>query len=273
MRSPTSSVRVRAANTARTDVRSWPRVISSSQYGPEHTIRFMFLRSQRLYDAIYTWKDYQGEVAKLHALIQERNPGARALLDVACGTGKHLELLREQYKVEGVDVDPDMVRIAKERLPGVPIHEGDMVDLDLGKQFDAVTCLFSSIGYVGSAEKLDRAVASMSRHIAPGGVLLVEPWVTPDNFEPGRPSATFVDEPDLKIARMDVPKAEGRLSVLEFHYLIGTPDGIENFTEHHEVGLFTHEEYLKSFRKAGLDVEHDAEGLMGRGLYIGTRRE
>lgn len=188
----------------------------------------MFLRSQRFYDAIYAWKDYQGDAVKLHALIEERNPGARTLLDVACGTGKHLEHLKERYEVEGVDVDPEMVRMARERLPRLPIHEGDMMEFDLGKKFDVVTCLFSSIGYVGTVEKLDRAVATMSRHIAPGGVLIVEPWVTPETFEPGRPSAKFVDEPDLKIARMDVPRVEGRLSVIDFRYLVGTPEGIED---------------------------------------------
>jgi SAM-dependent methyltransferase len=233
----------------------------------------MFLRSQRFYDAIYAWKDYPGEGSKLHALIKERNPGARTLLDVACGTGKHLEHLRKHYEVEGVDVDPEMVRIAQARLPRVPIHEGNMMDLDLGKEFDVVTCLFSSIGYVGSVEKLDRAVASMSRHLAPRGVLVVEPWVTPETFEPGRPSATFVDEPDLKIARMDVPRVEGRLSVIDFCYLVATPEGIDDFTERHEVALFTHEEYLAAFHKANLHMEHEPEGLMGRGLYIGTHRE
>jgi SAM-dependent methyltransferase len=243
-----------------------------NHYRLEHTIRVMFLRSQRFYDAIYAWKDYQGDATKLHALIQERNPGARTLLDVACGTGKHLELLKPRYEVEGVDVDPEMVRIARERVPGVPIHEGNMVEFDLGRKFDVVTCLFSSIGYTGSVGRLDRAVASMSRHTAPGGVLIVEPWVTPETFEPGRPSASFVDEPDLKIARMDVPRVEGRFSVIDFHYLVATPEGIEHFTEHHEVVLFTHQEYLDAFRKANLDVEHDPEGLMGRGLYIGIRR-
>lgn len=64
----------------------------------------MFLRSQRFYDAIYAWKDYQGDAVKLHTLIEERNPGARTLLDVACGTGQHLEHLKERYEVEGVDV-------------------------------------------------------------------------------------------------------------------------------------------------------------------------
>jgi hypothetical protein len=42
-------------------------------------------------------------------------------------------------------VDPETVRIARERLPGVPIDKGDMVEFELGKRLDVVTCVFSSI--------------------------------------------------------------------------------------------------------------------------------
>lgn len=61
----------------------------------------MFERSVRFYDALYSWKDYEGEAARLHELIQQLRPGARTLLDVACGTGKHLEHLRAHYEAEG----------------------------------------------------------------------------------------------------------------------------------------------------------------------------
>ena len=54
----------------------------------------MFSRSAHLYDAIYSFKDYAGEAETLRALVEERAPGARSLLDVACGTGKHLAELR-----------------------------------------------------------------------------------------------------------------------------------------------------------------------------------
>ena len=47
------------------------------------------------------------------------------------------------------------------------------------------------------------------------------------------------------------------------------PTGIEAFSERHEAALFTDEEYRQAFVAAGLSVEHDSEGLIGRGLYIG----
>jgi hypothetical protein len=34
------------------------------------------------------------------------------------------------------------------------------------------------------------------------------------------------------------------------------------------VGLFAHDDYVEAFRRAGLEPEHDQEGLMGRGLYL-----
>jgi SAM-dependent methyltransferase len=229
----------------------------------------MFTKSARFYDAIYSFKDYAAEAEKVDALIQERKPGARTLLDVACGTGLHLAHLHERYEVEGLDLDPNLLAIAAERLPGVPLHQGDMTSFDLGRRFDAVVCLFSSIGYAKTVENLERAVTSMANHLEPGGVLVIEPWLTPDVWEDDHLGAVFVDEPELKIARVNLAEREGRLSRFVFHYLVLTPEGVERFEEPHELSLFTHEEYLAAFRRARLDVEYDAEGLMGRGLYVG----
>ena len=228
----------------------------------------MFSRSARIYDAIYaSIRDYPLEAAELDRLIQDRRPGARTLLDVACGTGAHLEHLTA-YEVEGLDLDPEMLAVARERLPEVSFHEGDMADFDLGKRFDAVVCLFSSIGYVRTEERLRSAIASMAGHLERGGVLVVEPWLSPDVWLDRHVGAVFVDEPELKIARMNIAQREGNISIVEFEYLVGTPDGIERFTERHELGLFTVEEYLEAFRGAGLEAEHDPEGPMGRGLYV-----
>ncbi len=232
----------------------------------------MFTKSAAFYDLIYAFKDYAAEAAIIHEIIHTRRRRVgNALLDVACGTGKHLVQLKHYYLVEGIDLDEGgVLSIARRRLPDVPFHVGDMVDFDLGRQFDIITCMFSSIGYTRTLPRLRRVIANLGRHLAPGGVMIIEPWLAPGEFIPGKVTARFVDEPDLKLARMCVGEVEGAVSVLDFHYMIATPVGIETFNERHELGLFTPKQYLDAFRDAGLEVEYDPKGL-GRGLYIASQ--
>jgi SAM-dependent methyltransferase len=230
-----------------------------------------FSRSAALYDPLYaTFKDYPGEVERLRELIGERVPDARTLLDVACGTGRHLELLRPHFDVVGVDLDPALLALARERVAGGELHEGDMTDFDLRRRFDVVTCLFSSIGYALTLERLHDAVAAMARHLEPGGLLVVEPWLRPETWQEDHLSMLVVDEPTQKIVRISRSLRRGDVSVVEFDYLVARPDRVEHFVERHELGLFSDEDYRGAFAAAGLTVEHDAKGLMGRGLYLGA---
>jgi SAM-dependent methyltransferase len=145
-----------------------------------------------------------------------------------------------------------------------------MLDFDLGRKFDVVTCLFSAIGYVVTKENLHLAIQNMQKHTAPGGLILVEPWLRPDQFHSTGVHAIFVDRPDLKIARMNANKViDGKITVLDFEYLIATPEGTQHFKERHELCLFTHEEYLSAFADCGMKTIYDEQGLDGRGLYIG----
>lgn len=232
----------------------------------------MFSKTAQYYDIIYSQKDYPDEVTKLLDFIVEHRPstGGR-LLDVACGTGHHLQYLKEHFDVEGLDLDPELLDIARRRNPGVTFYHGDMIDFDLGHSFEVITCLFSSIGYVKTQEKLNKAIHTMAQHLDPGGILLIEPWFTPDAWSPGTLHAQVIDEPELKIVRMNLSLSEGRISYFDFHYLIGTLDGIEHFTERHELGLFEKGEMQAAFTKAGLSVSYDEDGLTGRGLYIGKK--
>ncbi len=232
----------------------------------------MFKKSVEFYDAIYEDKDYVGEAARVHELVQAYGRSEDdTLLDVACGTGRHLTYLDDLYRVEGLDIEADLLAIARQRHPEITFHRADMVDFDLGRRFNVVTCLFSAIGYVRQEARLRQAVETMARHLEPGGVVIVEPWLTPDQYQLGHLAARFVDRPDLKISRMSISKVDGMLSVMDMHHLVATPEGIHYFVERHELAMFTHEQYLEAFEIAGLEPHHDSEGLTGRGLYIGVR--
>jgi SAM-dependent methyltransferase len=227
----------------------------------------------RYYDAIYAWKDYQGEVAALVRLLASHGIANGRLLDVACGTGRHLEGLRETYEVEGVELLPDMIAVAQARVPDAPIHRGDMRTFRLDRTFDAVTCLFSAIGHMTEPKDLHAAIANMAAHLRPGGILAVEPWLFPQGFFEGHVGGDFHDEKELKIARVGKSFVEGPISVIEMHHLVGTPGNVEYFIETLRLGLYTDWEYRQAFESAGLAVDFDPEGLMGRGIYFGRKAD
>jgi len=120
-------------------------------------------------------------------------------------------------------------------------------------------------------DNLQKTIKTMAHHLNPGGVLAVEPWFTPHEWYPGTLHTQVIDEPELKIVRMNLSLLDGRISHFDFHYLIGTPDGIEHFVERHELGLFERKEMEAAFVAASLQVTFDEEGLIGRGLYIGIK--
>lgn len=233
----------------------------------------MFIKSAAFYDAIYSSKDYEAEARWIDELITARLGigEGRSILDVACGTGSHIAHLKAKYQIEGIDLERALLTIAKQRNPGIELNYGDMGTFDLGRQFDVVMCLFSSIGYVRTVPRLQRTLLNFAKHAAPGGLVIVEPWLTPDKFTDRYISCDLVDQPEMKIARMAFSRHLGNQSATEFNYLIATPKGIQHIEELHELGLFEDKQYQEAFIQAGFKVERLEEGLMGRGVYVGSR--
>ena len=231
----------------------------------------MFTKTAEFYDALYSFKDYRQACNKLKDLILKHNPEAKTLLDVACGSGKHLTYLKENFDVQGLDLNEELIKVAQRRCPDVKFHHKDMTDFSLEQKFDAVVCLFSSIGYVCTVENLNKAIKCMVDHLTPGGILVLEPWITKEKYWQKHLAANYVDQPDLKIAWMYNHEMEENKSVFNISYMVGTAEGVDNFSEKHVMGLWTEEEYDGAFRNAGLEVQYDEEGLFGRGMYYGKK--
>lgn len=224
------------------------------------------------YDEIYHFKNYKREARKIKALITKyKKSKGKKLLDVACGTGSHLTFLKPNFDVEGLDSSREMLRVARKKHPHIVFRQGDMTNFKLAGRYDIVTCLFSAVGHLKTRKRMELAVQRMAAHLKPGGVMIVEPWITPRNFKSGHLGGHFVNKPDLKIARMDIAKVKGPSSNFEFHYLIGTPNQIWYLEDKESLGLWTHKQYMRALRKSGLRAKYDPTGLMGRGLYIGVK--
>lgn len=235
----------------------------------------MYGKSARIYDLLYVGsgiKDYPAESAELDRIIREANPTARTLLDVACGTGAHLVELRRWYSVQGVDLSPAMLAVAHQRLPGVPLAEADMRTLDLGESFDAVTCLFSSIGYITDAAEMRSAVARLAAHVAPGGVLILDGWVRPDHWREGiRPEPDIAQDDEAVVVRLSFSRRTGNITELDMHHLVQTRAGIEYFVESHRLALTRTEDYVAAIEDAGLVARIIHDYMPGRDRIVGTR--
>jgi SAM-dependent methyltransferase len=236
----------------------------------------VFSESAELYDAIYgAFKDYATEAASVATLVRSLRPGAHSILDVGCGTGEHAKVLRVShgFAVDGLDLDPGMLAVARRKLPDAVFVEADMCSFALGRCYDVVMCLFSSIGYTRTPDRLTAALCRFRDHLAPGGVILVEPWFPPGTLRDGPVPVTRAILGDLRVERAGRVTLDGRLSRLVFHYEIHDAKGARRVEELHELGLFTRDEMMDGFARAALAASYDPEGLTGRGLYVAGPRE
>ncbi|GAA2898758.1 hypothetical protein GCM10010517_64030 [Streptosporangium fragile] len=227
-----------------------------------------------VYEMIYEsrGKSWTEEAEEISRLIRSRFPGADSLLDVACGTGAHLEAFGKLFAhTEGLELARPMLDVAVQRLPGVPLHAGDMRDFDLGRTFDAVVCMFTAIGYLPTVPDMRAAVRSMARHLEPGGVLVVEPWWFPERFIEDYVAGDLARSESRTVARISHSTRQGRTTRMEVRFLVGDSSGIRAFTEIDLLTLFTLEEYLAAFADAGCPAEYTEVGWTERGVFIGRR--
>jgi len=231
----------------------------------------VFTESAELYDLIYSsFKDYGAEAAQVAALLKSIDPVYRTVLDVGCGTGEHARLLAEThgFTVDGLDLNPEFLRIARAKNPAGQFFEADMSDFHVPTRYDVILCLFSSIGYVKTLDRVAQTLRCFRNHLAGDGVVILEPWFPPDKIRTGHHSERTGQSPDVRVRRVGMTEVDGRLSRLRFEYTIENGNGTRQAIEVHELGLFTIDEMLAAFAAAGLTAEHQPEGLAGRGLYI-----
>ena len=230
----------------------------------------MFSASAEFYDLIYsTFKDYSAEAAQIESLLRRLEPQCQTVLDVACGTGEHARLLAAKgFVVDGIDLDPAFVRIAQHKHPAGRFFVADMSDFQISNRYDAVLCLFSSIGYLQSLDRVSRAFKTFRDHLTTGGVIIIEPWFAPAVLDPTRVDRQTGEAHGIRVARVSRMEIDGTISRLYFDYEITDTTGTRCVSEVHELGLFTTDELLRTFQEAGLHVEYDPKGLTDRGLYV-----
>lgn len=162
----------------------------------------VFGKYSSYYNLLYKDKDYAGEAEYVHNLIQKYSPGAKSILDLGCGTGRHDFLLAEKgYSVTGVDQSEDMLAVANSQpstLNSQPstlsFTQGDIRTIRLNKQFDVVVSLFHVMSYQITNEDLNAAFETAKVHLKKGGIFIFDCWYGP---------AVLTDRPVVRVKRLE----------------------------------------------------------------------
>lgn len=156
------------------------------------------------YDVVYADKPYADEARFVDSLIRDLGIGSGRLLDVACGTGRHAyEFSSLGWNVTGVDLSGALLEQARVNVPAARFLRHDMRELDLeGDRFEALTCLFDSIGYALDDAGVLATLEAFRRHLAVGGAAVIEFLHAP---------AVLHDASPLRVRRFDLSDAGDEL--------------------------------------------------------------
>lgn len=233
----------------------------------------MYAKFAKWYDSHYrSIKDYDAEVERIAYILEKLDSQPRSILDIACGTGEHARILRETYgyDVDGIDLQPNLVEIAQSKNPSGDFTVADMRDFHLPRKYDAITCLFSSLGYAETLDGLAATIQSIARHLQPGGWLLIEPWVEPTDWKNGITDATesHDETKNVRVLQARQGSTDGKVSVLTIDYEIETPDETFSFTETHRLGLFTLEEIESTLVENHFESRYLPSGVLNGPLHL-----
>lgn len=230
--------------------------------------------SRRLYtDLAWLWPlwgdasaEYADYSARVSSLIRRcaRRPVER-LLDIGCGGGKNVFNLKRDFQVTGLDLSAAMLAQARELNPDCRFVHGDMRSFSLDQRFDAVL-MDDAISYMNTRSDFAAAFQAAHAHLRPGGVMVVTPDVTVENFQQNRTSTYSARRGDLDVVFVenvhdpDPGDEHYETTVL---YLIRERGELRIETDHWRLGLYSLPTWREVLRAAGFQVFEEACRLDG----------
>lgn len=222
----------------------------------------VFGRYSRYYDLLYRDKNYSAECDYADELIHKL-PTASSILDLACGTGRHAKLLAEKgYRVHGVDISEEMLKIAKKWESGnkLVFTHGDIRNVRLGKTFDVVLSLFHGMSYQTTNEDIINAFYTAHEHLNADGLFIFNCWYGPGVLT-NKPTSRIkcVEDEDIKLIRFTEPVMHANENVVEviFHLFVYNKQGgnVEEFKETHNMRYLFKPEVELMLNHSGFKLE------------------
>ncbi|MEO7993501.1 MAG: class I SAM-dependent methyltransferase [bacterium] len=214
-----------------------------------------------LYDLFYAsvTEVTANDVAFVRWALGDREPGQTQLIDLACGTGRHLvPLAQAGYQVIGLDLSAHMLDQAAAKCSvadiRVPLHQADMRDLPDLEPVDAIICMLSAISHMLTVDDLQRALRGIHGLLKPGGTFIMDTvnsvWLL-ERFKPE--IVTFHPIPHGYVQRTTRHRIESANALLhhEEYILRVTSEGARGQSLTTPLRLFTWPELQLHLRLAG----------------------
>ena len=110
--------------------------------------------------------------ALLDCLV-ELTRGVGVLADIGCGPGQIARYLADHgAQAMGIDLSPEMVRLAQRLSPNIPFQQGDMLALDLADDALGGIAAFYSVIHA-PPEQMPQVMREFYRVLRPGGLALL----------------------------------------------------------------------------------------------------
>jgi SAM-dependent methyltransferase len=188
------------------------------------------------------------------AIHKHKTNKGKSLLDVACGTGNYAKFFVDDFNVVGLDISPDMLKIAKKKVPNAKFINGDMKTMALKEQFDIIICMFASIAYNLTYEELESTLKVFYEHLNKGGIIFFDLHVHEDYFLGDRTWVnTYVDK-NLKLARISQSPQKKDILDLDMVFLIKDKGKLDFDIDQHQIALFNVNKVKNKMKKVGFEV-------------------
>jgi SAM-dependent methyltransferase len=129
-------------------------------------------RFSSFYDAVMD--DPAPRAQQVIEWVNKYLPNASSLLELGCGTGSILEWLRSVPSLTGLDLSPEMLAVAREKVPDARLIEADMKAFSLAETFDVVICVFDSLNHLLSFRDWQSMFEVVHQHLVDGGLFIFD---------------------------------------------------------------------------------------------------
>jgi SAM-dependent methyltransferase len=126
----------------------------------------------KFYDRLMSDSSLRSE--QVMRCIERYNPAASSLLELGCGTGAVLYGLSAVGSLAGMDISPNMLGLARARLPGAEFTQGDISSFDLGRKFDVIVCTYDVLNHLVEFNRWISCFACACKHLTRGGLFIFD---------------------------------------------------------------------------------------------------